>query len=266
MKKYINTSKDYGGAYDIDSRALFSGEEIRELAYEVCDILGDYFRDGFDVVDVAYYPEQNRISITVENNFGYQYGADIKLDLRKFRDGFDLVGRYARTFAEDIIQQIEDDRIYSSTKGNKMKKYIKSNREDSYFGEVMCRKYGDLVRENLAGMKISKRISDADKPGGIEYEAEQLGMDLFDLIECLEGMCYNGEAKELRDGIYYVYEDEDVEAFLDLNLNDAFNNYGTVFGEGANSSIDIDEDEEDIEAIVSPPEYAKPYENPDIIH
>ena len=86
-----------------------------------------------------------------------------------------------------------------------MYKYIKSSREDvDFYGQKFFNKYHELVKNNLSGMIISKRIDEANEPGGIEYEANKLGIDLYDLIECLEGMCHEGEAVELSDYQYRI--------------------------------------------------------------
>lgn len=73
-----------------------------------------------------------------------------------------------------------------------------------YFGKEEYEKYHGLVQEKLRGVTISKRVIDGDNPGGIKYEAEKLGIDLYDLLSCLEGMCYNGEAREIDDSHYTV--------------------------------------------------------------
>ena len=72
------------------------------------------------------------------------------------------------------------------------------------FGIEKEKKYGKLVSEKLKGMKISKRIDKADNPNGVRYEAERIGIDTWDLIETLEGMCHKGTAKEIDDSTYYV--------------------------------------------------------------
>ncbi len=112
MKRYIKSTRDYGGAYDIDPQALFSGVEIRELAYEVCDIVNSHFKSNFDVSDIDYEPEENKIYIEIMNDGGYTYGTTIKLDLRKFRHYFNLNKAYAYGFANSLIKQIEQDNIY----------------------------------------------------------------------------------------------------------------------------------------------------------
>lgn len=85
-----------------------------------------------------------------------------------------------------------------------MKRYIKSSRYDDYFGQEAFERYGDEVSRMLKGKKVSKRKDKAEEPGGLIYEANELGMDIWDLLECLEGMCYNGKAREIDDSTYLV--------------------------------------------------------------
>lgn len=85
-----------------------------------------------------------------------------------------------------------------------MKRYIKSNRDDEYFGQIAYDKYGDMILSKLNGKKISKRRDKAEEPGGLIYESKQLGIDLWDLLEALEGMCHNGTAREIDDSTYRV--------------------------------------------------------------
>lgn len=75
---------------------------------------------------------------------------------------------------------------------------------EEYFGQAAFEKYGKLVFDSLRGMAISKAKSDIDKPNGLRFEAKVLCMDMFDLLRCLEGMCYNGLAYEVNDHTYVV--------------------------------------------------------------
>ena len=76
---------------------------------------------------------------------------------------------------------------------------------DVYFGETFSDEWGDIISEKLKGKKISKRSNWGYRPGGLEYEADQLGMDdLYELLEALEGMCYEGRAEEIDDSTYLV--------------------------------------------------------------
>lgn len=76
--------------------------------------------------------------------------------------------------------------------------------DDDYFGKEQAAKYGDLIASNLSGQTVSKRRDLAEEPGGLIYEANLLGIDMWDLLEALEGMCYQGRAVEIDDSTYRV--------------------------------------------------------------
>lgn len=75
---------------------------------------------------------------------------------------------------------------------------------NDYFGKEQYEKYHEMVRSALSGSTVSKAIAKAEEPGGLTYEANKLNMDMWDLLACLEGMCYNGEANEIDDSTYLV--------------------------------------------------------------
>lgn len=72
------------------------------------------------------------------------------------------------------------------------------------FGKEKADKYGDLISKNLSGKTVSKSVERAEEPGGLIYEAKLLGIDMWDLLEALEGMCYMGRASEIDDSTYLV--------------------------------------------------------------
>lgn len=84
-----------------------------------------------------------------------------------------------------------------------MKRVIRAARKYYFRGEASA-KYGDLIAEKLSGKTVSKRKSTAEEPGGLIYEANKLGIDMWDLLEALEGMCYEGRAREIDDSTYIV--------------------------------------------------------------
>lgn len=100
-------------------------------------------------------------------------------------------------FARDYLDEDDEDDIYSSQK-------IKASHGDNYFGEAAYNKYGQLIKKNLSGKTVSKRKDLGELPGGLVYEAGQLGIGMWDLLEALEGMCYNGDAVEIDDSTYKV--------------------------------------------------------------
>ena len=73
-----------------------------------------------------------------------------------------------------------------------------------YFGKEEAEQLGDYVVSKLEGKTISKRIDLAEEPGGLIYEANKLGIDMWDLLRTLEGLCYQGRASEIDDSTYYV--------------------------------------------------------------
>lgn len=75
-----------------------------------------------------------------------------------------------------------------------------------YFGKEQADYFGDLIEEKLAGQTVSKRRDLANEPGGLIYEADRLEMDMWELLEALEGMCMQGRARELDDSTYKVIE------------------------------------------------------------
>ena len=80
---------------------------------------------------------------------------------------------------------------------------------DSYydrngFGATAARLYGDMIYDNLKGKTVSKRVVDSNKPGGLEYTANLLGIGKYKLLEALEGMCRDGRVREISDSMYMV--------------------------------------------------------------
>jgi len=72
------------------------------------------------------------------------------------------------------------------------------------YGEEQANKYGKLISEKLSGKTISKNKALAEQPGGLIYEAELLKIDMWELLEALEGMCDKGTATEINDSTYLV--------------------------------------------------------------
>lgn len=85
---------------------------------------------------------------------------------------------------------------------------IEASHDDiDYFGQAAAEKYGDMIFDRLYGSYISKAKDRADRPLGIEWTADWLGIDMWDLLEALEGMCHDGRAREVNDSTYLIGED-----------------------------------------------------------
>ena len=73
-----------------------------------------------------------------------------------------------------------------------------------YYGREQSEAFGDLISEKLSGKTVSKRKDLAEAPGGLIYEADELGINMWELLEALEGMCHEGRAREIDDSTYLV--------------------------------------------------------------
>ena len=120
-----------------------------------------------------------------------------------------------------------------------MKKKIRGSFERSwYFGKEEAEKFGDIVEENLTGKTVSKRRDLANEPGGLIYEADQLGMDMWDLLNTLEGLCYQGRCREIDDSTYLVGKvgrgmpgARDVESSKKVESSTYDSNYTAIFND-----------------------------------
>ena len=75
-----------------------------------------------------------------------------------------------------------------------------------YFGKEEAEKFGTIIISNLSNKTISKSIDLAEKPGGLIYESAKLNIDMWDFLTALEGLCYQGKAREIDDSTYYIGE------------------------------------------------------------
>lgn len=101
---------------------------------------------------------------------------------------------------EDSWDTLDADDIYSCDKTS-----VEGAWEPGwYFGKEKAEEFGDLIANTLSGRTVSKRKDLAEAPGGLIYEANQLGIDMWDLLEALEGMCYQNRAHEIDDSTYQI--------------------------------------------------------------
>jgi len=117
---------------------------------------------------------------------------------------------------ETLVPQTSLDELSKMLEG---KYKIKANTSvkaasDWYFGKEEADQYGDLIVKKLAGKTVSKRRDTAEEPGGLIFEADRIGIDMWDLLRALEGLCYQGRAREIDDSTYKVFAD--VEGTKDI--------------------------------------------------
>lgn len=143
-------------------------------------------------------------------------------------DAYDWFDNY-EGFADEDDAEPEFD-IYASQD-------IKASmgRYDDYFGQTAAATYGDLIADRLKGKTVSKRKDTANEPGGLIYEANELGIEMWDLLEALEGMCREGRAREIDDSTYKILGASDL-----ADEEGAYDVY---------SSEDFEDHEDDIDII-----------------
>lgn len=78
-----------------------------------------------------------------------------------------------------------------------------------YFGQEEYEQYGDLIQQKLSGKYVSKRAYNDDSTSYEEADslpnrAKEIGIDMYDLLSALEGMCHNGTAREIDDSTYEI--------------------------------------------------------------
>lgn len=97
---------------------------------------------------------------------------------------------------EEIIQCVEDivDDYFSTW--------------EEHYGAASARKYGDKIIELYSGTIISKRIDDKDDNGpeifGLRAVARAVGTQIYQILNALEGMCYENRACEVTDSYYFI--------------------------------------------------------------
>lgn len=134
---------------------------------------------------------------------------------------------------------------------------IQADRRDNYFGEQAAFQWGDKIADAYLGKTISKRKSKAEAPGGLVYEAKQLGIGTYDLLEALEGMCADGRAVEHdspEDSYYEIkskkrhpvqglfYNEEDDPESIWKNVEGAFS------FDGDDEDDDYEDDDDDFDS------------------
>lgn len=111
----------------------------------------------------------------------------------------------------EILNGNIDSTVDDILKGSLYQKYLKTDDEEDLdnedwfiFGLPEAKKYGKQIQKALSGKTVSKRKDKAEEPGGLIYEADKLGLNMWDLLRALEGMCYLRMADEIDDSTYKI--------------------------------------------------------------
>lgn len=193
MKRFVKASKSE--QYSSKDEAYEKLQEIISETYALLDKLYAFTPRASSYLDTKTIGTIEECESSLDQIL--TKFASVEYDLDKYKVLNQHLRRYGIDSSTEIYgfeteEEIDDDDL--------PKGYY-----DEYYGQTAYNEWGDLVAEECAGKVISKKVSESEEPGGLIYEANQLGIDdFFELLQCLEGMCYNGKAVEISDYQYKV--------------------------------------------------------------
>lgn len=129
------------------------------------------------------------------------------------------IGYYNEASANDLYWLIEWFNNTQSSLNEDASEALNESRK-FYFGKEEAEKYGDMIEKALTGKTVSKSKAKAEEPGGLIYEANKLGIDMWDLLEALEGMCYQGRCREIDDSTYLIGKSGKLTESINLKADD----------------------------------------------
>lgn len=107
----IESTHDYGGAYDIDPSQYFIKADINGFAEDVVDAINARSYPRVKLVNT--YLENNKIKVTVEWD-GNEATASEKIDMRKIHKPNDI-DKYSKPIADELIRQLKKFGFYVGT-------------------------------------------------------------------------------------------------------------------------------------------------------
>lgn len=175
--------------------------------------------------NVDVHTENDRRGLTgikyvVEFSKTKQFDSIKDVDPREGESKDEFIARFMSETKSEYPDEKQRLAVANSYWERKGRDSVKDGRNDDYFGQEKYEKYGEKVYRALRGKTISKRRDLAEESGGIVYEARKLGMTWQDLLECLEGMCYNGKAEELYPGDSYKIKDSIKDSYTPSEIID----------------------------------------------
>ncbi len=198
------------GAYDVFTLIdYYPGNAETGIDGDEFNVLGTFF--ATDLADAKRQLERakraNPRCKLLENPYVDEYSPE--------RDGYNEVYQDLDTLINgtyldpsDVDGNMPEEPVFDSTEVEDLESCgdvpVEGGLDDYYFGKEQAEKYGDLICDALSGQTVSKRKDTAEQPGGLIYEANQLGLDMWDLLEALEGLCYQGRAMEIDDSTYKI--------------------------------------------------------------
>lgn len=166
-------------------------------------LIGDIQRAVPNQLSAVFDNDENNLYVTINNTDAEDADVteftvpfeDLKFDFNRVDDDVDyIIDHINEHLAIEEAETIEA-----------------SHNDVDFFGQAAAEQFGDLIEEELKGKVISKRRDISEEPGGLIYEAQQLGIDMWDLLEALEGMCHDGRVREISDSEYLVVDTDSVD-------------------------------------------------------
>jgi hypothetical protein len=213
----LDTYLDYnfGTDRDKDNSKYTTEEKQRSVDYwfkKHDTIRGSEYTE---VVNSGYSPELLNELVNYYRSFDNMSSGEIWDEIVAEYNNEDLANDVLESLDhEEDVDLADEEGAYDVYSSSDIKASM--GRYDEYYGQTAAATYGDLIADGLKGKSVSKRRDTANEPGGLIYEANKLGIDMWDLLEALEGMCNEGRAKEIDDSTYKILGASDLADEEDL--------------------------------------------------
>lgn len=192
--------------------------------------------ESTEVVNSGYSPELLNELVNYYRSFDNMSSEEIWDEIVAEYNNEDLANDVLESLDhEEDLDLVDEEGAYDVYSSSDIKASM--GRYDEYYGQTAAATYGDLIADRLKGKSVSKRRDTANEPGGLIYEANKLGIDMWDLLEALEGMCNEGRAREIDDSTYKILGASSVPSHKVNSNCDVY------------SSEDFDDYEDDIQEI-----------------
>ena len=191
----------------------YTGFADEEDEYD--DILYDDILESTQAINSGYSPDLLNDLVNYYRSFDTMSSEEIWDEIVAEYNNEDLANDVLESLDhEEDLDLVDEEGAYDVYSSSDIKASM--GRYDEYYGQTAAATYGDLIADRLKGKSVSKRRDTANEPGGLIYEADKLGIDMWDLLEALEGMCSEGRAREIDDSTYKILGASDLADEEDL--------------------------------------------------
>ena len=213
----LDTYLDYNFGTDLDKDNSKYTTEEKQRSVDYWFKKHDTIRGSeyTEVVNSGYSPELLNELVNYYRSFDNMSSGEIWDEIVAEYNNEDLANDVLESLDhEEDVDLADEEGAYDVYSSSDIKASM--GRYDEYYGQTAAATYGDLIADGLKGKSVSKRRDTANEPGGLIYEANKLGIDMWDLLEALEGMCNEGRAREIDDSTYKILGASDLADEEDL--------------------------------------------------